>query len=621
MPPHPDEAFGSPHNEVPGGDRKRGQKGKVQGRSMSDDVNVQRLREAMRWSNQQLKPFREQHQEAVFFYAGDRYGDKHGLDKTPVNLLKLAVGVWLRQLAAQTPRTLVLTRDPAAKTDAFELEVATDFLLKEIRFGHNLSEVVMGALFSMGVMKVGITEAYLAESSALAGAAGQPYADPVLFEDWIHDMAARRMQEWEWCANRYKLPYDAVMDNPEFKNKDGLMPRQGRADSGEGLDDPSLRTNVLSDSQSMDSADFRDYVELYDIWVPGDKLLVTLPVQEGRLPLQVREWEGPKNGPFHVLGFNNVLGNVIPTSPAQSVYDLQDVFTRIFNNVARQALRQKTLTLADGRAVADGTAEKIMEASDGQVIRTEHIDSVREMKYGGVDASNHGFLVWLRETFSYMAGNIEVMGGLASQAGTLGQEQLLAQSSSEMVRDMQAKVIDFTKDIITDLSWYLYSDPYIRLPLTKPVEGYGDIAFEWGPEARTLDFFNYTFDVEPYSLQHKGPTQRMQMLMQLATQIFIPMAPLMEQWGMQFNFQKFVEMLSKYGDLPEISELISSELPTPHEEMYVPRHENEQAHPNEARQSPVTQRNYTRSNIPTGGTQQARDAKTIQTLMKGGGGQ
>ena len=514
---HPDEKFGSSQDSG---------RQNINSLSNSYGVNTQKLRDAMEWSSNRLRPFRDRHADCVRFFAGNRYGHANDLDRMPVNMMRLAVDVWLRQLAAQTPKSLVLTRSPDLKTDSYELQIALDHLMQEINFGENLSETVRSAIFSMGIMKVGITTKYLAEGSSYLADAGQPYAEPVLFEDWIHDMNARRREEWDYCGNRYRIPYQMLMDNPDFdsKVKDSVKPEEEYG-IGDELNDSYVKTYELSRSTaSITKTEYIQHVELWDIWLPFDNLLITIPAQQGLEPLQIKEWEGPENGPYHLLGFSTVPGNVIPSAPAQHLFDLQDLISRLFNQLSRQAHRQKTLTIVGGHADADGTGERIMEGEDGQVIRSSHVDEVKEMKYGGVDQGNLAFVEILRGLFDYLGGNISSIGGLAQQAETLGQERLLAQSSSQLIQDMQSKVINFTTGVVKDLAWYMYTDPLIELPLVKRIPDYGDIPFVYGPESREGDFFAYNFQIQPYSLQDKGPQERLSTIMNLTSSIFLPLA-------------------------------------------------------------------------------------------------
>jgi hypothetical protein len=575
----------------------------------------------MEWSEKQLSPFRDRYYETLTVYAGNRYGNNTKLSSTPLNLLHLAVDIWLRQLVASTPRCLVLTRMPELKPSAFELEVATDYMLNEINFGDSLSECIRSAIFCQGVMKVGITSKYLAQGTRFTETSGQPFADPVLFEDFLFDMTARREEEWDWCGNRYTIPYEMVMDNPNFdkKVKDAIRPRTGPGDDNFGGREKS-KSHSLSTSDSPDKVEYDERIEVFDLWIPRENILVTLPVQNGLGPLEVIDWEGPERGPFHTVGFSRVPGNVVPIGPAQQIHDLQDVITRLFNQLTDQGLRQKTLTLADGTAVANGDAAAVMEAHDGQVIQVTNPDSIRELKQGGIDGNSQAFLVYLRELLSYSGGNIDALGGLAQQAGTLGQEELLAQSSSQMIQDMQQKVVDFTQRIVHDLAWYMYTDPQIELPLVKSIKDYGEISFNYGPDDRQEDYFNFHFRIQPYSLQGKGPAQRLQLIQSIMQNTLLPLAPQLEQFGQTLDLAKYMEIISKYGDLPEIEDLLSSEIPTPYEEMMTAQ----AAAGERPTQSPVTQRNYTRKNVPTGGTQQNRDAQLMGKLMSAsdqGGGQ
>ena len=202
------------------------------------------------------------------------------------------------------------------------------------------------------------------------------------------------------------------------------------------------------------------------------------------------------------------------------------------------------------------------------------------------------------------------MGGLAQQAGTLGQEQLLAQTSSEMLRDMQAKVLTFTKGVMTDVAWWMYTDPVGSYDLTKNIEGFGEIPFQYGPENRKAEFFRFNLDVVPYSLQSKGPQERLGQLMELTQNLFLPLAPQMSEWGMTLNLKSLVELIAKYGDIPEISDIISSQIPFENTSVV------QDSRSQRPLQSPNTTRNYTRTNISGGPTNNARSAEAVNNLIK-----
>jgi len=555
---HPDEVFGAPHEQLD--EQARPPKRKIG--ALSKVVNVQRLRDAMDESKRAIKPFIDKHVSAVKLTAGNRYGASEH-QKSPINMMRLAVSIWLRQLISQTPRSLVIPRTPDLKVAAYELQLALDYLLREIRFGPSISACVRSAIFSMGIMKVGITSKYLHEASGFLADAGQPFAEPVLMEDWLHDMSARRREEWDWCGNKYKLPYEAVMENPDFsakvKNKLVVDGKSQEYSIGES----DARTSDMSMGSSLNDTEYRDHVELWDIWIPGDHRFVTLPVQSGLGVLQERDWAGPENGPFHLLGFFQLPGNVMPIGPAQSIFDLQELITVLFAKLGEQGTAQKTIVMVDGQAESDGSADAILKSRSFDMVRVGHSDGIKEVRMGGVDADTLSLVQWLKEMASYVGGNVDTVGGLTTQSETVGQERLLAATSSEFIRDMQTQVTDFTTDILSDLGEYLYGDPASELKLTKQINGYGDIPFVWGPENRQDGVFNFNFSVQPYSLKSKGPQERMSTLTDLMMKILMPLAPQMAEWGVSLRLDKFLEYFSRYADLPELEDIIQMAEATP----------------------------------------------------------
>lgn len=611
---HPDSLFSGPNSSLGSESRYN--------RSLLTSDGVQDLRDAMQWSTKALEPFQRNYKSTIKLYAGSRYGNSTSKEenKTALNMLRLAVNVWMRQLAAKTPKCLVLTDSPDLKTSAYELEIAIEHLLQEINFGRSLGHAVLSAIFGMGILKVGITNDYLAEGTNYLSEAGQPYADPVLYEDWLHDMNAQRIEEWDWCGNRYRVPYEQMMNNKEFDkdtrarmHKPKLSERNNYDYMAQGY---NVRTNELSSRNAIMQEEYTPTVELWDIWIPRNKVMVTLPAQQGLDALQVRDWDGPRHGMFHIFGFTNIPGNIVPGSPAQDLHEIQSLISLLFNKLGEQAIRQKTNVFADSRSESDGTAENAIQAADGEVIPTSSPDSLKEVRWGGPDQQNMAFLEWIRGLASYLGGNIDSLGGLAQQADTLGQERLLAQSSSELVRDMQSKVIAVTNAVVKDLAWYLYTDPLIELPLVKRIKGFGDINFDYGPDRRQGEFFNYNFRIKPHTLQDKGPGERLQMIMTLVKEFFLPLAPQLEQHGMKMDFSALVGTIAKYADLPEIEDFLQSDQPIGRDIL------NAAGKPKSERlmQSPVTSRNYTRTNIKGGGTEDAKRNDFMQTLLKGGNG-
>lgn len=577
------------------------------------EESISRLRDAMKWSSKKLAPFRTTGMELLRDFVGHHYGENGSQEKTPVNMMKMAIGIYMRKLTARPPKVLVRCNSIELSADAAELEIATNHLLQEIDIRTTLQEAVMSALFTMGIVKIGITSPAMTELAGYLHDGGQPYADAVLFDDWLHDMTARRQEEWGWCGNRYRLPLEEVKQCQLFDPavRDRLMATNKRTQGGDfDTDSPSHASELSQGDDTMEDDEYQDHVELWDIYLPREGLMLTLPVDGGNKPLRVFEWDGPEKGPYRLLNFTNVLGNVIGSPPAHDLKSLNTLGNKIFTKLADQGLRQKTVTIATGAAASDGTADRTMRAEDGQVIRSDNPEAVKEYKYGGPDQQNMAFSIMIRDMFSYLGGNLNSLGGLRQEGDTATQEKILRESSSELVQDMQDKTYEFAKGVITDLAQYLYTDPFLELPIVKPIEGTSIVLNTvWGPERREADFFQYNLSVEPYSMQPQSPQDLLQALTALTTQMILPMAPMMQAQGLEFNFESFLQLVSKLANMPELAALIRAG--------GVPLDISGGVQKPIGMKPGSTQRNYVRTSVATGGTGASRDNILMQTLMSG----
>ena len=96
-------------------------------------------------------------------------------------------------------------------------------------------------------------------------------------------------------------------------------------------------------------------------------------------------------------------------------------------------------------------------------------------------------------------------------------------------------------------------------------------------------------NVEPFSLRHQSPTQRLQQLMQIFTEVLVPSMPMMQGQGMTFDMRRFLKLVSKYSNTPEVMDLIVNSLDPASPE-------NTPVNPAQIRQSPHTTRTNVRVN-------------------------
>ncbi len=175
-----------------------------------------------------------------------------------------------------------------------------------------------------------------AESESYLQDADQPYVEPVLLEGFAYDTAAKSWDQVDFAANRYRVPLADVIDNPLFDPAatEKLSPsdsRQAEELRGDGVDDDSVQR--LGTGSNMLREEIWEYVTLWDVWLPKEGLLVTLADQSGGPALRIVPWEGLEHGPYILLGFDVVPGNLMPIAPGAHLLGLARLLNRMMRKL------------------------------------------------------------------------------------------------------------------------------------------------------------------------------------------------------------------------------------------------------------------------------------------------
>lgn len=571
-----------------------------------DPRHMLRLRSALSASINAMQPFRNHWMFAKRQYAGRHYGpaEDGSQENVPVNLIELFVNIYTQQLASNTPQALVVTEQEQLRPLAYDHQLSVNQLLNEIDLQSSLETWVVEALFSLGILKVGISED--AKALGLRRNRNQPYAEPVLLDDYIVDMRARDDGQKSFEGNRYRVPLEWARDNQAFDRRERQRLRRTSTryedtdDNGDRAEDLSLGSGMQHDDE------LEDMVELIDVFLPRQGLLMTISAQHAEAPLRVIEWEGPECGPYHTLGFNRVPGNLMPLSPMAALLDLHEMTNQAWRKLARQADRMKSVNYY--KLGADEDASRVLETGDGGSVGVSDVDNlVKEYRYGGPDNALLGFAIKANQEFSRHGGNLDVLGGLASQAGTLGQEELLKASSSGRVNYMQNKMVRATAGVIRSLAFWDWHDPFRVRHLTRVLPGLSiRDPFEVTPEMRREhDFFEFNFRIEPHSLQFQGPGQRLNVLTSTLERLVWPVLPVLAQQGVAPNFFKLFDYVAQYANLPEFRDVLAITGPVQSAGPIQP-----------PRMAAQTKRTYERVNRP-GMTRDGAD-RTLTNVLMGG---
>jgi hypothetical protein len=511
---------------------------------------------------------------------------------------------------------MVTARDPNLKPVAADMQAWMDRATVGMRLAESLRVFVMNAIFSLGIMKVG--EAATGETMEILGTTqhvGQPFAEPVDLDDFVFDITAKRYDQVQFAGNRYRVSLEEAKANPEFDPvaRARLSPQVRFAYNERG----DIRTTTLSQSTMQLYDEYQDHVELWDIWLPKEKLLLVMPYQDSveggfanERPLKVIPWQGPTEGPYVTLSYCDVPNNVMPAAPLQALRDLHDLVNVLWRKLARQGERQKSLMAVMGSATDD--AERINRASDGDAVRVDMPDRIRPMDWGGIKSENLAATIQAKDLFVYMAGNLDALGGLSPQASTLGQDELLNKNSAAQIAEMQDRTVNVTQDIYYRLGWHWWTNPVLTYDAVRSVAGI-DIPVSITPQMRAIPFSKLNFEIDPYSMQHDTPQSRLSGMLSILERIGVPLLPMMMQQGVTLDFPGLWKLIAKYGNFPDLADVIKIGPP--------PQMQGPMGMAQQAVQQASAPANTTHTNVRVNRPGMTRQGQSdvMQQLLMGGG--
>lgn len=557
-------------------------------------MDIHKLSQSITWSNQKLEKARKERLKVIKQFVGAHYADKGADKKVPVNLLEMAVSIYLRLLAARAPKCIVGTDNPALRPFAADMEIVLNQLPKEIDLRSTLRRAVVEAMFSMGVVKVGI-----GGTNDNRNIGDEPFVSVVQLDDYFCDMSARSWGEVQYEGNDYWLSTEEVK---KLYGKDIAYEDY----NGTGVDGQE-QANSITNSESGEVLFPR--VRLRDVYIYATNRLITYAPATNTVLRDVH-WDGPEGSPYLRLCFSEVPGNLLPLPPVAVWQDLHDLSNSLFRKLSHQATSHKRVAAFQGGNDEDITRLKV--ATDGEGIRYNG-GKPEVIEMGGVNQPTLAFALTIRDLFNAIAGNLDALGGLSAQADTASQEKLVSEAASARLKDMGDCVVEFTKAIFRRLAWYVWTDPVRERRYVKVFSAKHGIAVNklWTPETRDGDYLDYNFDIDVFSMQDDGPATRVQKLMTFIERVILPFQPMMEAQGIAIDLKAVVDYIARNSNMPELSTMVVS---MNGEQQGRPPTGN--PHPQYATKSPVSHRVYERVNRP-GATRQGRDAALVQMLLGG----
>lgn len=525
-------------------------------------VDIPRLCQAMRTDRIALQRFRSNRREMVREYLGNNWNDEGTGREVPMNLIALYAGIMTRALVPKNPRVLLSTFSVGQRPAVKGMQRWVNQQIVKMNFAETIKRIVLDALFSVGVCKVALATPADAANVGWRLKAGGVFAERVDLDDWVFDTHARDFDEVAYMGHRIRVPLLAIRDSQLYNSKARrlLMPQY---DQPYNLDGDERISTLGRGLWGTTTEEIEDYVDLWEIYLPRHRLVITLADDQmtgaaGYGPgvneaLRVQNWLGPDRGPYRVLSYMTVPGNAMGKGPAQDLIDLHRADNNIYRKLIRQAHRFKENTFVYGEANEDGT--RVMQSNDGDLIKVEQPDKIQTRSWGGPNEQLQMLASHLKDQFDFMAGGLSLMGGLAPQSKTLGQDKMLNENSSHQVQDMQQSTIGFVSEVLECMNWFFWYDPNTVQRSEIPLGGSGR---SMTTQVRPADRVGPMPDVsvDPYSMLHQSPQERLAFLNQ-TVEMITPMMPLLQQQGIFFDVNTWMRKISEYGDSPDLTQMFS----------------------------------------------------------------
>jgi len=536
---------------------------------MPMNISPKQVQESVLKGRERFKNFRQSRLMFLRNYVGQYYDqEKGGVGGEPLNLIFNAIRILLPYIVMSFPKFNVRSKYLMARDYGELLSLALNQHSQEIDIDSVYRRWIVDAIFTLGVLKTG-----LAASDSVYGLdegdrieAGTVYTEAVDFDHFCVDPASREhmFRDARFLGDSMYVPRSVLLDSGLYKND--LVEKLPRIDNKQKEE----RAAGLS-ARELNADDIwklEDDVEIAELWVPGAKAIVTVPLGLNSASddfLRVSDYYGLDDGPYTLLSLTPpVPGNPLPV-PAVGVWsDLHILANRMAKKIIDQATRQRDVVAYRGSAADD--AEELQHAKDGEAVKCDDPDGVQVKSFGGQQNSNEAALGSMMSWFNMMAGNPAAQGGTSIGGDSATETRLLAGNTSVGLDDMKGLVYKAVGAEGRRRAFYFHTDPLIQMPLirrqsqpaqyapgaTGPImvapATMQEIQVFLTPEARRGDFLDFVFSVEPESMGRMDSKARFAQAMDFAVKILpaaAQAAQAMMTLGIAFSVKEFIIRAAK----------------------------------------------------------------------------
>jgi len=573
------------------------------------EIDRNRLHKAIRDSRDALAPFLLVRSLLLKDFVGSWYSTNGAKFLTYANKLNTTANIYSTALAFNNPQVNIDSPNIDLWPFCRKYEVNLNRMLVNVDLKTTLQAAVLDAFFLFGIVHVSMADAGEVQvEDNIWIDPGKVWVSRISPDDAILDMAVKDIREMRYCGHRYRVAYWKLTERDDFEQKvvDRMSPT-----SKHGVEAGSERASDIAAGHAVDDDELEPMVWLEDVYMPTTKQTITFDATNTDLPaLKVSKGEPDCRGPYKFLGLGLVPDNIIPTTPAQHLKALHDLSNRLYRKLSAQASRQKnTVAFPPG---GEDDAGRHKEAKDGGYWMCRDPKSVAAINSAGVDGNTHAFFLASQEVYNIQAGNERTLGGLGTEADTLGQEEIIQTNASGRIVQMRDRVNCWVGEIAREVGGLMFDDEFLEIDSSMEVENSGlYVDTSWRPDSREGLKDHYNFTVEPTSMAYRPPEAKLARIMAFV-QAVGTVWPLVQAGVL--DIKELTKLAAEYENLPDLRRIFR---------YMAPEAASSPGGAHQATKPAVTTRETVRTNRSPGPSSQGA-AAVLSQMMQGrgmGGGQ
>jgi hypothetical protein len=467
-----------------------------------------------------LKSTREIFVDHVKQFVGSWFGD-NDIDEVLEPFITGFVETLCNNLAANDPVVSITTPIYELKTAAFEAGLVVNQAIGEMDLGRWFSRVLRNAMFGPGVMVIGISES----ARGFGRRRGDVFAEVVDPDDWIQDTNAAAWELGKFFGYRSREAIDELIEDESYDKE--WRADLAKAPSNAVTDrttEPDRARDIGLKRDDLQESEAEDCLDLWHFYLPREGLIATFvgetsggdDVVSKRL-VRLKEYNGPRTGPFEMLILSEVPGNPLPLPPVSKIRAIHDLLNKVAANNGEDADAEVSVLAVERTARKD--ADNILDAPRNGVATVDKLDKLKLFHYGGVQAANMQLQTALRSAANYHSGNPESLGGWSVQADTAKQEGIIKESASTQVGAIRIEFLKFAKRCLDRIAEYELTDPAMDRVIQRPLGAGQTMAMPVTAEHMEPlagNFAHLNLRITPYSMESRTPVDKLRSLGELA---------------------------------------------------------------------------------------------------------